>query len=227
MAATKATGPNKSEFIRQLLGQHPETNLKAVNTAWKKAGHKGSISNPLFYQNKPKAKGLANGAMTCKTTPKKRKARATKKHGPEKSVFVRELLGRNPEANLRAVNEAWNKAGNKGTISSTLVYLIKSKIPSAGTKRSADGAVAGKASVPKPKSASTKGKKAAPAHRTPVHTSPHVSSRSASSVAHGGLLDELEVGIDELIFELNSLGGLSEVEEALREARRLIVRHEG
>jgi hypothetical protein len=41
------------------------------------------------------------------------------------------------------------------------------------------------------------------------------------------VLDELEGEIDGLIFKLMGVGGMSDVEEALRQARRLIVRRNG
>src|SRR5260370_11779878 len=96
MSTTKSKGPNKSEFVRRLLGRSPETNLKAVNAEWKKAGHTGSISNPLFYQIKSKtkstsAKGSANGTSASTIIPKKPAEAKKKKGGPKKSAFVRQL----------------------------------------------------------------------------------------------------------------------------------------
>jgi hypothetical protein len=213
MASTKAKGPNKSEFIRQMLRRDPETNPKAVNEAWKKAGHKGSISNPLFYQVKPRAIGTsaqvsAIGATVSKSIATKPKRAPTKKRGPKKSAFIRDLLGRDPEANLKALNEAWSRAGNKGGISSTSLYLIRSQINSTSAKGSATGAT--------------------PATRTTEKTQPagqHSGEGGVSSRSTGGVLDELEGEIDGLIFKLMGAGGMTDVEEALRRARRLIVRH--
>jgi hypothetical protein len=110
---------------------------------------------------------------------------------------------------------------------STLVYLIKSKTPSTGTMRTGDRATTGKAAVPKPKSASIKGKMAASAHHAAVQAPPSGSIQDSSSNSQDGMLDELETEIDDLIFRLRDVGGLSEVEEQLRQARRLLVRHHG
>ena len=55
-----------------------------------------------------------------------------------KSSFIRDLLGRDPEADEEAVNEAWQKAGNQGTISGSLVYKIRSGLGLTGKGRSAD-----------------------------------------------------------------------------------------
>ncbi len=54
-----------------------------------------------------------------------------------KSAFIRELLGRDPEANEQAVNEAWSQAGNEGTISGSLVSKIRSNLGLTGSGRSA------------------------------------------------------------------------------------------
>jgi hypothetical protein len=223
MAATKAKGPNKSAFIRELLRRNPETNLKAVNAAWKKAGHSGSISNPLFYQAKPRqnttsTKGSANGATARNLIENAPKAPATTKRGPKKLAFIRELLGRNPELKLKAVNEAWTKAGHKGSISSTSLYLVKSQTNSTSAKGSASGATPGNAAPTKSTSRTTT--QAQPGHQP-------ASERDASSESNGGVLDDLEVEIDGLIFKLMDVGGMSHVEEALRRARRLIVRQHG
>jgi hypothetical protein len=56
-----------------------------------------------------------------------------------KSAFVRELLGRDPEADEQAVNEAWQKAGNQGTISGSLIYKIRSGLGLTGKGRSRNG----------------------------------------------------------------------------------------
>jgi hypothetical protein len=45
-----------------------------------------------------------------------------------KTGFVKEFLNDNPEANTRAVNEAWGAAGFEGTISPTLVTKIRSEM---------------------------------------------------------------------------------------------------
>jgi hypothetical protein len=73
-----------------------------------------------------------------------------------KSAFVRELLGRDPEADEQAVNEAWQKAGNQGTISNSLVYKIRSGLGLTGKGRSSDVAAG------RPKEKATKGPKAKP-----------------------------------------------------------------
>src|SRR5262249_19595925 len=53
-------------------------------------------------------------------------ATATRSQG--KTGFVKEFLNDNPQANARAVNEAWAAAGFEGTISPTLVTKIRSEL---------------------------------------------------------------------------------------------------
>ena len=52
-----------------------------------------------------------------------------------KSMFVKELLNDDPQANHRAVNEAWRKAGMLGTISPTLVSRMRSRMGLTGNTR--------------------------------------------------------------------------------------------
>ena len=57
-----------------------------------------------------------------------------------------------------------------------------------------------------------------------------MTTESSSVTASGDLgrvVDEVEAGIDDLIFILKVNGGMPEVEAALRAARRLLVRSNG
>jgi hypothetical protein len=55
--ATKTKGPSKSAFVRDYIGKNPTANRKAVEEAWRKAGHKGPISSALV-SNLRRALGL-------------------------------------------------------------------------------------------------------------------------------------------------------------------------
>ena len=143
-----------------------------------------------------------------------------------KSVFIRDLLGRDPEADEDAVIEAWHKAGNQGTISGSLIYKIRSGLGLTGKGRSS-GEAAGR-----PKAKATKSPKAKPvATAQPESNGPPAASATepkSTAGARGGALDRVEDRIDDLIFELKDLGGMERAQEALRLARRLVVRsHEG
>jgi hypothetical protein len=139
-----------------------------------------------------------------------------------KSAFIRDLLGRDPEADEDAVNEAWRKAGNQGSISGSLIYKIRSGLGLTGKGRSADVAAG------RPKAKETKAPKAKPvAPARPQSNGPPAASATGSEStagARGGALDRVEDRIDDLIFELKDLGGMERAQEALRLARRLVVR---
>ena len=104
------------------------------------AGHDGTISESLFGKIRSRL-GLTsrrggNGRATgeharskgkAKSSPKGAKGKGKKAEeappqpdvreddkGPSKSAFVGEVLGREPGANLRKVNEAWASAGHEG-----------------------------------------------------------------------------------------------------------------
>ena len=47
---------------------------------------------------------------------------------PGKTSFVKEFLQGNPQANARAVNEAWTAAGMKGTISHPIISQVRKQL---------------------------------------------------------------------------------------------------
>src|SRR4051812_17320713 len=51
MAKKRAAKPEtKSEFLRRVLSRNPDLDYQQVLRRWAKAGHAGSISNPLYYK---------------------------------------------------------------------------------------------------------------------------------------------------------------------------------
>jgi hypothetical protein len=50
------------------------------------------------------------------------------KGAPNKSAFVRDFIEKNPQANRKAVEEAWLAAGHEGVITSALVSNLRSKL---------------------------------------------------------------------------------------------------
>jgi hypothetical protein len=145
-----------------------------------------------------------------------------------KSSFIRELLGRDPEANEQVVNEAWTEAGNEGTISNSLVSKIRSDMGLTGKGRSRNGP---KAKATK-RAAGARGRKAEQANGPeseiePMGGAPTPTQAGDQGASQAGdqerLLDEMESDIDDLIHRLKDQGGRPEVEEALRRARRLLV----
>jgi hypothetical protein len=138
-----------------------------------------------------------------------------------KSAFLRELLGDDPEADMQAVNDAWQEAGNPGTISGSLVSKIRSGLGLTDKGRS-PGEAAGR---PKAKKKRPATRPVTPAQSESDGPAPATATGPASTAGdRGRTLDQVEARIDELIFELKDLGGLERAQEALRLARRLVVR---
>ena len=53
---------------------------------------------------------------------------ATATTNQSKSSFVKEFLSDHPEGNVKAVNEAWQRAGNEGTIGDTVIYKTRAEM---------------------------------------------------------------------------------------------------
>jgi hypothetical protein len=66
-------------------------------------------------------------------------ATATPTRNLGKTGFVKEFLHDNPQANTKAVNEAWKAAGFEGTIGQTLVTRIRSELGLTGNIRKGPG----------------------------------------------------------------------------------------
>jgi hypothetical protein len=163
---------------------------------------------------------------------------ATTPKAPTRAAFLRDLFQTNPKATEEEANAAWQQAGNEGTISKNTLYNYRSEFK----KQSAAGVDSGEAAAVKPKpTPSSKGIKAKqptkaverPAaqgngrNATPkpdVISQPEVRSKPAQADDQGRALDEVEDGIDDLIFKLKEVGGKTEVLEALRKARRILAR---
>ena len=60
---------------------------------------------------------------------------ATATTNQSKSSFVKEFFSKHPEGNVKAVNEAWQRAGNEGTIGDTVIYKIKAEMRPTGKLR--------------------------------------------------------------------------------------------
>jgi hypothetical protein len=126
--------------------------------------------------------------------------RRTKK-GPNKSAFVRDFIEKNPRANRKAVEEAWLAAGHDGPISSALVSHLRSEMGLTRKRRRRTGK--GRASGTAPEA---------------------TGERKPGSAIRDRVLDEIEGDIDRLIFKLIALGEMEEIEDGLREVRRVLYR---
>jgi hypothetical protein len=127
-----------------------------------------------------------------------------------KTAFVEAFLARDRDANEAAVNRVWREAGNAGTISGSLVSKLRQKAALTGRKRAGEKT--------KPRAANV----------TPARANGQSTSAGSSSEGRDRLLDEVEAGIDDLMFKVKAEGDMPEVEAALRRARRFLIRgHRG
>jgi hypothetical protein len=127
-------------------------------------------------------------------------ATATRNQG--KSAFVREVLNDNPQANAASVNEAWRAAGRPGDINAGLVNHLRFRMGLSGNLRA---------------------KKTAGTKRGPWAQQVRAGTNRTTPATSRGRPIELmnpELSIDRLLMKVAEIGPLSDVEHALREARR-------
>jgi hypothetical protein len=144
-------------------------------------------------------------------------AAATKNLG--KTSFVKEVLFDNPQANPTAVNEAWTAAGMDGTISPTLVNKMRAELGLAGNLRPQPDKTKAVGSSKSAARDKKDGKKATAKTRTSGMESTKAESFSRRMPRTQALV-RIETEIDRLLFQVMNLGGLTDVEDSLRESRR-------
>jgi hypothetical protein len=229
--ATATTAPSKSDFIKQLLITNPQATFKAVNEAWTAAGNEGSISQALVNKMRSEA-GLSGNLRTKAKTKKQAKTGATavdetpvtapKKRGRKpkrrardqgKTSFLKEFLNDHPEGNVKAVNEAWTKSGFDGSISATLVNKMRSQLGLTGKLRGKKATAEKKPYTGKKRGRKPKG--------FAVQTDDGFETHGFMS-ARKPKLNELEADIDRLVFKVMGIGNLPEIEDSLRQVRRLL-----
>ncbi len=146
-----------------------------------------------------------------------------------KTVFVQKQLQEDNTANVASINKAWKAAGNADSISVSLVSKMRRKAGLTGGKGRATGKQAfagtkGQARV------STEGAAKREGVSAPSNGRGETVAAKAKSTGTGvsdRVVDEVEAGIDDLMFKLKVNGGMPEVEQALREARRMLLRNNG
>ncbi len=256
MATGPGVNRGKTAFVENFLTIDPEAAFAAVNRAWKSAGNDDSVSESLVSKTrsrlklsgkrgtdgsadgataKPVAKGKAKssskrtegeGASKAEEAPTQPEGRGGRT-GPVKSAFVEEVLGREPKANVAAINRAWAAAGHEGKISDSVVYKVKRDLGPTGRQSPGVSASAG-APEPEASEAGTvfgtteEAPQQSRGPETPIAPAP--GSETVATVDLGRVVDEVEAGIDDLMFMLKVNGGMPEVEAALRAARRLLTR---
>ena len=134
--------------------------------------------------------------------------RATRNQG--KSMFVKEVLNDDPQANHQAVNAAWRAARDVGE------HQPHARQPDAVAAGAGRG-LAGRA----PKNAAGDRR---PARTSPRYDRPRPLRSDGPATAPAGRrknsLMDLEVEIDRLLMKVAAIGTLPEVEDSLRKTRR-------
>jgi len=220
--ATATKSPGKTSFVKEFLQGNPQANAKAVNEAWQAAGMKGTISHPVISEVRKQLgltgnlPGKTRKAAMRKAAPTMPKTATT----PGKTMFVKEFLNDHPQGNVDAVNEAWTAAGFEGTISRTLVDKTRALL---GLTGKLSGKTKKTRTSTKAKTTPTGKKRGRPRKETTATVTGEPAGQprgreSARSVA----LTDLEADIDRLIFKAMAFGDLTEIEDTLRRARRLL-----
>jgi hypothetical protein len=139
-----------------------------------------------------------------------------------KTLFVKLFLEENPLGNVSAVNDAWQASGKKGTISGTLINKTRSQLGLTGNLRGRPrkrAVEAGESPAPAVKRRGRKPKIAAPAAVSGTAARLDMRGRKSGRTRN---LAELEAEIDRLLFKVMGMGEMTEIEEGLRKARRLL-----
>ncbi len=143
----------------------------------------------------------------------------------QKTAFIRDLYDKDPKVNFEEANKAWKAAGNEGDLSRNTFYNLKSEWNKASAS---DGGTVTPKPKAQPKAKDTKARRATtPAAANGLEAAPTPAPRTPVARGEEGrerLLVEAESDIDGLLDKLKGVGGLPEVEETLRRARRLLAR---
>jgi hypothetical protein len=145
-----------------------------------------------------------------------------------KTAFVQQFLQENPLGNVSAVNEAWKASGRKGTISGTLVNKMRSQLGLAGNLRGRPRKQTAKASDGPDATGQRRGRKprSSPVEAETPQPTARVETRGRKSARSKALVD-LESEIDRLLFKVMGMGEMTDIEDGLREARRLLYAAQG
>ena len=241
MANVPVVNQGKTKFVKEYLAKHGDAKRAAINEAWQAAGHKDEISESLVYKmrsqhglttrqgdaeeatqeairptsevEKSTSKDKAEGGST-KEKPVEETEEQLNDKTQSKAAFVEGVLRRDPKANSRAVNRAWSEAGREGTISDPTFYKVRGRLTA----------------TPQPINQTLIERKSSELLTAPVVKN-KASQTSATTMVPSesrnpsGVTDEVEAGIDDLMYKLKDSGGMPEVEAALRAARRLLYRN--
>ena len=242
MANVPVVNQGKTKFVREYLAEHGDAKRAAINDAWRAAGHKDEISESLVYKMRSQHGLTARQGDTEEATREDATSTSdvekltsenevedgpaveeteveSNDKAPGKAAFVEEILRRDSTANSKAVNRAWSEAGYEGTISDPTFYKVRGRLAAPGEPT---GPTPAEPKSPKTSPVAEAKIKAPRISATSTPKSEPSKSRNPSRIA-----DEVEAGIDDLMYKLKDSGGMPEVEAALRAARRLLYRSQG
>jgi hypothetical protein len=207
--ATATMSPGKTSFVKEFLKKNPQSKARAVNDAWTAAGMDGTISHTVISEVRKELGLIGNQpAKPGKAAQSKPAPRIAKKaSSPGKTMFTKEFLNDHPKGNVDAVNSAWQAAGFDGSISPTLINKMRASLGLAGNIRG---------NTKEAKAGVTSMKRHRPRNETAAMV--NVQPRASRST----FLEDIEADIDRLIFKAMAIGNLTEIEDSLRRARRLL-----
>src|SRR4051794_38485304 len=128
---------------------------------------------------------------------------ATADKGPNKTSFLRDLFRKDPGVNEQQARDAWAKAGNDDTISSSLFYTTKAAL----NKETVDAPEAG----PSPKKAAPKKAASKPRAAAADSTPAPPRERKPKDDDRERMLTDIEGDLDRIIFKLMVLGGMERI----------------
>ena len=153
-----------------------------------------------------------------------------------KMDFAEQYLEQHPDANVVAVNDAWRAAGRDGTISKSAVGKLRAKLgltdPYRNRGRSESASTPAKKTATKPRATAGSGhrqrngegkgmrKGMGHGHRHDAVPEP---ARAATHSRRAQVIEQIEAEVDRILFQVMALGDLTEVEDALRRGRRLLI----
>lgn len=141
-----------------------------------------------------------------------------------KTAFIKKVLFDDEFANAAKINELWIDGGHDGSISVSLVNKMRSEMGLTGNLRRGPKSLAKKPYTGKKRGRKPKSAGVAPAAATDSGSITTSSTSFRGRNARLNRLVDVEADIDRLLFKVMALDGLAEVEEALRQARRMVYR---
>jgi hypothetical protein len=216
--ATAIVRGDKTKFVTEFLTKNPTGNVRTINEAWAAEGMEGKVSKTVVDKTRARLGLTGNLSRSTKNaTQAKPSANKTKPatFSPGKTGFTKEFLNDHPDATSREVNEAWTRSGMKGTISHAVVSDTRKSLGLTGRTSNKSQKQPARTTAPTPK---PRGRKPA----SELRASSSEVSTEREETARTAVLMAVEVEIDRLIFQMMGLGDLTEIETALREARRAV-----